>query len=90
MGKSEDGKEFRIHGDLHIVGNCAVLYMPPDQLFRQKVHGIIRFDVKYFWRRGQNDMALVIPAHKVFMNYAELHPCDLARWKEGRNLDIVA
>ena len=70
-----------VYGDLHVVGNCAVLYYPPTQVPWGTSHGWIDLDYgnECFQRDTQPFRILVLPAHRVIMRRGAMHPFDAHR-----------
>lgn len=79
MAKCDKG-HFYVYGDLHAVGNCGVLYMPPVQEVCSPVHGLISFVGTYFFRRSRidhmHDVAFVFPMQRLALKHGVLHPYD--------------
>jgi len=77
-----------IYGDLHIVGQCCILYFPFNQVRWDAAHGWIDLTMwgNLFCRPGgmeEGDGTLVIPAKLVTMRKGSMHPLDEARFLGG-------
>ena len=80
-----EGHRDTLYGDLHVVGNCAVMYFPEQQTTWKKVHGrfigIANPHYKFFARNAKPHCILVIPAEVIIMEYAALHENDRSAWQ---------
>ncbi len=73
----DQNKSFFVYGDLHVVGNCCVMYMPPIQIVAAPVHGLVSLVGKWFWRRsrhGEHDASFVVPADRIRLKPGVLCP----------------
>jgi len=69
---------FTIYGDMHVVGQCAVLYVPNKQVPNwPKVHGTISLVGKYFYRKGEPYSTIVLEAQRIYVERDALHELDL-------------
>lgn len=72
-----------VYGDLHIVGNCCVLYYPSIQVHWGTSHGWIDLTdphIENFQRDGADQSILVIPARMIRLRRDALHPIDLSKF----------
>lgn len=69
-----------IYGDLHLVGNCCILYHPHDQVPHRVTHGKLDMDFgrNLFQRESRPFDILVIPAARVTMRKGSMHEWDLS------------
>jgi hypothetical protein len=79
-----DGHNHILYGDLHSVGNCAIIYYPPNQEPWQtsEPHGRLT-DIsleRFFQRDGSPYYIVVVEARFIWMTRDSLHPFDLAKW----------
>lgn len=73
-----------VYGDLHVVGNCCILYYPEVQVMWGTSHGWIDLYDPYgmhFQRDTSPDRILVLPAYQVRMRRGSMHPTDLEKFK---------
>lgn len=74
----------QLYGDMHIVGNCAIIYYPRFQAEvgdKMSSNGIITFPtgVSVFQRNGEKQCILVIQAKYIKMERSKIHPLDAAK-----------
>jgi hypothetical protein len=72
-----------IYGDLHVVGNCCILYYPATQVMWGASHGWI--DLKdphqrLFQKDTTPFKVLVVPASRITIRRDALHPIDLSKF----------
>ena len=66
-----------LHGDLHIVGNCAIIFYPIAQVPWGSSHGWIDLGNRFFDKDYPPFGTLVIPASCVYIRRSCLHEFDL-------------
>ena len=75
----DEGNIFTMYGDMHVVGQCSVLYLPNHQVTWPKIHGTISLKGKYFYR-PQDDpphSILVVESQRIAIDRDALHEFDL-------------
>jgi hypothetical protein len=81
-----------LYGDLHVVGNCAIMYYPPNQGPWQEVsdHGTLTYgsDGDEFQRDGSPFNILVVPADRIILKPDALHPLDMGKWVTAGGLIV--
>src|SRR5262245_25100142 len=72
-----------LYGDLHVIGDCAIVYYPPMQAPHRASHGWLTLNgVEDMFQRASNPHCiLVLQAKYVRMRKAALHPLDLSRFE---------
>ncbi len=75
------GPRPQLYGDLHVVGNCAIIYYPRFQANvgdKMSPNGTINFPtgVTVFQRDGEAQCILVIQAKYIEMQKSKIHPLD--------------
>lgn len=78
-----------VYGDLHLVGNCCILYYPETQAPLEKRHGILHLDTNYpcFSRQSKPYNILVIPAKCIELNRNDIHPSDMEKFDNAKFFD---
>jgi len=75
--RRDDGT-YGLHGDMHIVGLCAIIYMPREQAdIWPKVHGTLSVMGKFFFRKGEPFNVLVVESQRIAVERNSLHELDL-------------
>lgn len=84
----QQGGQATVYGDLHLVGNCAILYYPKDQVAHGKVDGWIDLNMGYdcFQRNTSPFHILVLPAARVSILQSKVYPTDWDIWKRAGGL----
>lgn len=86
----EDAGLSTVYGDLHLVGDSAILYYPKNQLEHGVSHGWIDLDMGMnMWLRNTSPYhVLVIPANRIILRRAVIWPTDVPLWKRsGGHID---
>lgn len=68
-----------LYGDVHVVGNCAVIDFPQQSDY-PAIDGFITLEDSYFLRHSTPYSVLVIPAQMIEWGPGVLHPLDQAKW----------
>jgi len=68
---------FTIYGDMHVIGQCVVLYVPNDQVPWPKVHGTLSLVGKYFYRHAEPYSTIVLEGQRIAVERDALHEIDL-------------
>ena len=72
-----------VYGDLHVVGDCCVLYYPETQVSWGTSHGWIDLYDPYqqnFQRDTSPDRILILSAYRVRLRRGAMHPIDLEKF----------
>jgi hypothetical protein len=74
-----------VYGDMHLVGNCCILYYPPHQVLWGASHGWIDIDDEQnmFQRPTLPQHILIIPASRIVMRKAALYYTDLDLFRQA-------
>ncbi len=76
----------QLYGDLHIVGNAAVMYYPPNQEMVESPrpnHGVLLLgpaEYSMFHRTGEPFSILIVQAKFIKMKKSALHSLDMNKW----------
>jgi len=78
LGDGDTGTSvFTIYGDMHVVGQCALLYVPNEQTTWPKIHGSLSLVGRYFFRATQPHSLLVVEAQRIAVERDSIHELDL-------------
>lgn len=84
----QPGGEGTVYGDLHLIGNCAILYYPKDQMKHNVPHGWVDLDMGYgSWVRHTSPFhILAIPAKQIMLIKGAIHSSDWDLWQRAGGL----